>query len=170
MKKIKKLISIVLVVTICIGAYNTYSEMNSFLKTDGSDEERITDTIEKFQESYNNGNFEDLLKCCSDRYSSTLESQMGLGSSFFSSVISAVTSKLFDVGDGALGYLWSLGTQYCAMTLDIQEITFLSDTTAEVRLIYSDATSTKETQAYLEMEKQGEAWYVAGDFYEYSQQ
>lgn len=166
----KKIIAIILVAVICVGVYNIYIEKNSFLKTDGTDEERITDTIEKFQESYNNGKFDDLLKCCSDRYSSTLESEMGLGSSIFSSLISALTSKALNVGDSALGYLWSLGTQYCAMTLDIVEITFLSDTTAEVQLIYSDATSTKETQVYLEMEKHDEAWYVAGDFYEYSQQ
>lgn len=134
----------------------------------GSDEEKIADTLEKFESSYNDGDFDTLLKCCTGRFESDLKSQMGLGSSIFSSLISFVTSDILNLGDGALENIWSLGTAYCAMDLVLIDIQYLSETEAEAELNYIEKSNGRETKAYVLMEKENEAWYVASDFYEYS--
>lgn len=165
----KKIISIILVAVIAIGAYKYFSENSQFLMTTGSDEERIEDTLSKFSESYNNGDFDSLVKCHTKRMQSDLKAQMGLGSSLFSGAVSFFSSGLFNFGDSGLESLWALGTNGCQIDLEIIDIDFTSETKAEVKLNYIELdNNNRKTKAFLSMEKENNAWCVASDFYEHS--
>lgn len=165
----KKILSIILVAIIAIGAYKYFSENNLFLMTTGSDEERIADTLSKFTDSYNNGDFDSLVKCHSKRMQSNLKAQMGLGASLFSGAASFFSSGLLNFGDSALESLWALGTNGCQIDLEIIDIKFTSQTSAEVKLNYIELDyNNRKTKVYLSLEKENKAWCVASDFYENS--
>lgn len=167
----KKLISIVLIAVIAIAGYRFITEYinfdSDFLLSSGTDEEKINDTVSKFEKYYNEGDFDNLLKCCSGRFRSDLKSQMGIGSSLFSGFLNLVSSGAFG-GDGLLQDIWSAGTALCMMELKVEEINFYSDEKAEVRLIYTEVEKDRDTTAFIEMQKDGECWYIASDFYQYS--
>lgn len=169
----KKLLSIILIAIVAVSAYKFFTEVynpdSDFLLKTGTNEDRIADTLDKYVEAFNNGDFDTLLKCCGGRYKTDLKSQMGLGSSVFGSLLSHFTSGIFDLGDGALEHLWSLGTANCQMELEIEEIYYLSDTQAELLVNYIEKNINRETPAYMLMEEDDGAWYVASDFYEHSQ-
>lgn len=168
MKVIKKLLVLFLVIFIVVAAVNYFQSEEEFLLTVGTDSEKINYTLEKFEESFNNGDFDSLLKCCTGRAESDLRSQMGIGSSLFSSLISFVTSDILKLGDGVLESIWSLGTAYCQMDLVLIDIQYLSETEAQIELNHIDMTNGKETLSYIMMEEEGEIWRISSDFYEYS--
>ncbi len=173
MRGFKRVIYVVLIAAIAIGAYKIYMEnsSSSFLMTEGTDEQKIADTLKKFEKSYNDGDFDNLLECCTDRFKSNLKSEMGLTSSLFNRVLSGISSGFLGLDKDMMQYIWSLGTEYCQMDLGIQDIYFFSENEAEVKLLYienKDSGKEKETEAYVEMEKDGGAWRVASDFYQYS--
>ncbi len=166
----KKIISIIIIAAIAIAGYKFYVEHKSsdYLMTTGSNEEKITDTLEKFEKSYNEGDFDSLLKCCTGRMKSDLKSQIGLGSSIFGSVVSFLTSDILNLGGDVLEKIWSLGTAMCQMDLTLINIRYLSETEAEVELNYLEKSNGKETRMYILLEEENEAWYVASDFYQIS--
>lgn len=167
----KKIISFILIAVIAISGYKFVTEYINiepdFLLTEGTDEEKIKDTVSKYEKYYNEGDFESLVKCCSGRYKSDLESQMGIGSSLFSGFLNLISSGAFG-GDGLLQDLWSAGTALCMMELKVEEINFYSEDKAEVKLTYTETEKNRDTTAYIEMQKDGKCWYVASDFYQYS--
>lgn len=167
----KKFISIVLIAIIAISGYRFVIEHintnSDFLLSSGTDEEKIKDTISKYEKYYNEGDFENLVNCCTGRYKSDLKSQMGIGSSILSGLLKKFTSGAF--GDNSLlQNIWSAGTALCMMELKVEEISYYSDEKAEVELTYTEAEKNRDTKAYIEMQKDGECWYVASDFYQYS--
>ncbi|MGN0572983.1 MAG: hypothetical protein ACI4IX_03495 [Acutalibacteraceae bacterium] len=168
----KKIISFILIAVVAIGCYKIYTEKIAseaeFLSKSGSDEERIEDTIEKYVKSYNEGDFDSLVKCCTGRYKNDLNAQMGLGSSVLSGIISKLTSGFINLGDNGLKNLWSMGTAYAGIDMEVQKISFISENEAEVKAIFFEKDWNRETTVYLLMQKEKEIWYVASDFYQYS--
>ena len=168
MKLIKKLLLLFFVVFIVVAVLNYFQSEEEILLTVGTDSEKINYTLEKFEESFNNGDFDSLLKCCTGRAKSDLKSQMGIASSVFGSIISFVTSDVLKLGDGALENIWSMGTAYCQMDLVLIDIQYLSEIEAQVELNHIDMTNGKETLSYIMMEEENEIWRISTDFYEYS--
>lgn len=168
----RKLISVILIAVISISAYKYYTEniRNSFLLTSGSNSERIYDTVEKFEKSYNDGDFDSLLKCCTGRFKSNLKAEMGVGGFIGGKILSFFTSGLLGLDSETLQSIWSIGTSYCQMNLEIKNIRYASDIVAEVELDYieGEENNKKITRAYIEMKKENEAWCIASDFYESS--
>ncbi|MBQ7296578.1 MAG: hypothetical protein IJW86_10395 [Clostridia bacterium] len=168
----KKIISVILIAVISISAYKYYTEniLNSFLLTSGSNKERIYDTVEKFEQSYNDGDFDSLLKCCTARFKSELKAEMKLGGYVGGKILSFFSSGLLGLDSDVFESMWSMGTEYCQMELDIKNIKYTSDSMAEVELDYieGEGNNKKITRAFLEMKKENDAWCVASDFYEYS--
>lgn len=167
----KKLVSIFLIVFVAIIGYRFVTEhinFNSdFLISSGTDDEKIKDTLSKFEKYYNDGDFDNLVNCCTGRYKSDLKSQMGIGSSIFNGILKLVSSGTFG-GDGLLQDIWSAGTALCMMELEVEKISYYSDEKAEVMLIYTETEKNRDTTVYIEMQKDGKCWYVASDFYQYS--
>lgn len=167
----KKIISYILVAVIAIAGYRFVTESvkaePDFLLAVGTDEEKIKDTVSKYEKYYNEGDFENLVKCCTGRYKSDLKSQMGIGSSVFSGIINMISSGAFG-GDSLFQDLWSAGTALCMMELKVEEIDYYSADKAEVKLTYTETEKNRDTTAYIEMQKAEEFWYVASDFYQYS--
>ena len=165
----KKILSIILSIILIFGAYNYFVQKDTFLMTTGTNEERIADTLSKYSESFNNGDFDSLLKCHNKRMQSSLKAQMGLGSSLLSGVASFFSSGLLNLGNSELENLWTIGTDLCKFKLEIINIKFVSETKAEVKLNYIEIDrNNRKTQAFLSMEKENKAWCVASDFYENS--
>lgn len=167
----KKIISIVLIAVISISGYKIVTEyMNSnsdFLLSSGTNDEKIKNTISKYEKYYNEGDFDSLVKCCTGRYKSDLKSQMGIGSSLLSGLLKMFSSGAF--GDNSLlQNIWSAGTALCMMELEVEEISYYNDEKAEVMLTYTEVEKDRDTTAYIEMQKDGKCWYVASDFYQYS--
>lgn len=167
----KKIISFILIAAVAIAGYKFITENinveSNFLLATGTDEEKIKDTVSKYEKYYNEGDFENLVKCCRGRYKSDLKSQMGIGSSLFSGFLNLISSGAFG-GDGLLQDIWSAGTALCMMELEVEKISFYSDEKAEVMLTYTETEKNRDTTAYIEMQKEGKYWYVASDFYQYS--
>lgn len=163
----KKFLSLILLVVLIVGVYNFFNQQNSFLMTTGTDEERIADTLSKYSESFNNGDFDSLIKCHNKRMQSSLKAQMKLGSSVLSGFTSFFSSGLLDLGNGGLESIWTIGTDLCKFRLEIMNINFVSENQAEVKLKYVEIdNNNRTTQMFLLMEKENEAWAVAGDFYQ----
>lgn len=168
----KKIISIVLIAFIAIGVYKIYTENFApeaeFLSKNGSDEERIYDTVQKYVKAYNDGDFDTLVKCCTGRYKNDLKAQMGLGSSVLNGVLSKLTSGFLNLGDSGFENLWTIGTAYAGIELEVQEISFISEDESEVKANFIETDKNLETTVYFLMQKEDEIWYVASDYYQYS--
>lgn len=169
----KKILSVILVAVIAIAGYKFYTEKLSgdddFLLKTGTDEERIADTLEKYAEYFNDGDFDSLVKCHTKRMQTDLKSQMGIGSSLFGDVVSFVTSGILGSAGDTLESIWALGTAYCQIDLELLDVYYFSDNEAEAQVNYIEKENGRVTNAYIKLEKKNEAWYVASDFYEYSQ-
>lgn len=167
-KALRKIICIVIIVVISINVYEYYNitkiNDDSFcLLTTGTDDERIYDTIEKFQQAYADGDFESLLKCCSTSFSNSLNSGVKLYSFFGNKFLSYFTKGFLGMDEDVMKSIWSTGTSLSPMELDIIEIRYISDSVAEVELNYIE--KQKSERAYLQMKKKDEAWRVDSDFY-----
>lgn len=170
MKVFKKLICVLLIAAISIGGYKLYTEYKSdtaYLKTDGTDNERIRDTLGKFQDAYSDGDFDGLSKCCTSSFSSSLQSGMKIYSLLGGKLISYFTKGILGMDEDTMKSIWSQGTALSPMELDIKKIRYISDTIAEVELDYIEkkGKNTKTERAYIQLRKKDEAWRVDSDFY-----
>ncbi len=168
----RKLISIIISIAFIISFVNKISDsellsfftvQDNFLLEYGTDKEKIEFTINKFEECYNNGNFDDLTKCCTERAGSSLKSQMGIVSRLFGGLIQKFFS--FAIGDDIGKNLWSLGTEKSQLHFKIKNINFLSSNCVEVSVEIIDNIKTES--GYFQLEKEGSIWYIA-DLYQYS--
>ncbi len=168
----KKLLSIILVAAIAISGYKFFVEggldaflgKESLLLTEGTDEQKIEYTVEKYEECYNNGDFDGMTECCTGKVKTSLKAQMGLMSGIFNGFLGKLLS--YSVSEETFKSIWGLGTEGLGFGLETVDIYFFSETSAEVELIISE--SGKNYPGYVGLEKEENIWYISTDFYQYS--
>ncbi len=142
-KPIKKLFAILLAVCVVI--------ISCLFIFNRSDEDKILDRLNDFATAYSEGDADGLIDCLDKRSKNQVEGMLGIGGSLLG----------IDIED-IFGF--SVGATDDGMTIEVLNITFINENTAEVEvnLIYDQSfpySSNKDHETF-DMIKENNDWYI----------
>ena len=120
-----------------------------------SDEQKITERIERFETCYNNGDLEGVVSCLATKERKNMQATLNVYQTLFGSLVG------FELN---LSDLFSLGVAIQdaeAMRVEIDEIRLTSTVTATVEgLVVLRGTETEDSPTWFYMVKEDDEWFI----------
>lgn len=129
-----------------------------------TDEEKIQYTIDCFNDAYENGDFDGIANCMTEKSSNVINAEFGLITKFFGKLLNFFTGGFLSPDDDTISDMWVLGTMTISMKIETQQIDIESEDTAKVyaTMIQSDQVNnvSGEISCYLVMKKENNKWLI----------
>lgn len=123
-----------------------------------SDEEKIEQTIIKFNTAFREGDYEGTLRCFTPESRSYIESSMNIQGNITSGILGSFSKGI--LGGSSAVDIWRVGTQMTDLRIKIKDIKITSKTTADVDVLWTENGGKVKKNRTMSMEKVGKDWLI----------
>ncbi len=152
--RIKKALTVFFLVIImaCSLTFSSCSVFDFFK----SDEQKITERIEKFEKNYNNGDWEGVLACLSTKKRNMIQAEINILGALLGSFteISLNISDLFSIGVGIED------ADYISVEIDKVRLTDSDTAIVEARVMLKEQYDVENSPTWFYMLKEENGWFI----------